>query len=84
MSKTKHNPPQKREPKFIKFSKIQQDYLSEVRNRHFKEFNAALESVYRELGITEKLQESPDGTYQLRLDDLSGLDVNPAPPKEGS
>ena len=80
MSKTKHSPPRKPELNFIRFSKIQQAYLNEVRNRQVKEFNAVIESVYKELGITEKLKQAPPGTYRLRMQDLSGLDVLPVKP----
>jgi len=42
------------------------------------ERDRGLESVYKELGILEKVLEAPSGTYQLR-GDLSGLDILPAP-----
>lgn len=75
MKKTKHNPPQKPKPNFIKFSKVQQAYLNEVRMRTVNEFNAAVDVVCVELGIFEKLKQAPPGMYKLRLSDLSGLDV---------
>lgn len=68
------------EPRFIKFSSVQQNYLTEVRTRQVKEWGDALESVYRDLGIMEKIAEAPQGTYQLRQNDLSGLDFRPSPP----
>lgn len=77
MAKTKHNPPRKKEkpePNFIEFSKVQRSYLMEVSRRHQRDWNEALESVYEELGIVEKILQSPPGTYVLRQD-LSGLDV---------
>ena len=73
--KTKHNLPQKPKPESIEFSKIQQAYLLEVRNRQLKEFNEAIGSVYEELNLTEKILKAPPGTYKLRMQDLSGLDV---------
>lgn len=80
MSKTKHNPPQKPKPNFIKFSKVQTGFLLEIRNRQLKEFNEAVGSIYEELGITEKILKAPPGTYRLRMQDLSGLDVLPVKP----
>lgn len=85
MKKTKHNPPKRsrkkdRTPRFIKFSDVQRGYLTEVRVRQFKEFNAALDSVYEEMGIMEKIREAPPGAYRLRQNDLSGLDYAPLPP----
>lgn len=77
MGKDKHNPPQKPKADFIKFSKVQQAYLNEIRNRQMKEFNEAVGSVYEELGITEKILKAPPGTYKLRIQDCSGLDVLP-------
>lgn len=74
--KTKHNTPRKAKPSFIKFSKVQTSYLNEVRFRQQKEWNEALESVYRELGIVEKILQSLPGTYKLRQD-YGGLDVAP-------
>jgi len=83
MGKTKHNPPGKKKADFIKFGKVQQNYLIEVQTRTLKEFNDALNIVYEELGIVEKLKQAPPGTYKLRLRDLSGLDVLPSPQKPG-
>lgn len=77
MSKTKHNLPKNPKPDFIKFSKIQQSYLIEVRSRQLKELNEAIQSVYDELGITERILNAPPGKYKLRLQDLSGLDIIP-------
>lgn len=77
MSKTKHTPPKKPKPDFIKFSKVQTGFLAEIRNRQLKEFNEAVGSVYEELGIMEKILKAPSGTYKLRMQDLSGLDVLP-------
>jgi len=74
MKRTKHNPPRKPKSNFIKFSKIQMSYLSEVRFRQRREWNEALESVYQELNIIEKILQSTIGTYILRQD-LSGLDI---------
>jgi len=82
MSKTKHNPPQKPKPNFIEFSKVQTGFLLEIRNRQMKEFNEAVGSVYEELGITEKILKAPPGTYKLRMQDLSGLDILPQIPKK--
>ena len=73
--KTKHNPPQKPKPNFIEFSKLQQAYLNEIRNRQMKEFNDAVGLVYEELEITEKILKAPPGTYTLRIRDCSGVDV---------
>jgi len=77
MKKTKHNPPQKPKPNKIMFSKVQQSFLIEVRNRQMIEWNDALESVYQDLGILEKIRQAPPGTYLLKQNDLSGLDVVP-------
>ncbi len=76
MAKTKHNPP-KPKTTFIKFSEVQQSYLNEVRTRQVKEFNEAVDTVCKELGIIEKLKKAPLGMYKLRMQDLSGLDVLP-------
>jgi len=78
MKKTKHNPPQK--PSFIKFSPLQRNYLNEVRFRQEREWNEALESVYQELNIMEKILQSTPGMYILK-EDLSGLDI--VVPKKG-
>lgn len=85
MKKTKHNTPGKKksEPGFIKFSKLQQAYLNEVRNRQVDEFNKVIESVYEDLGIMEKILKAPPGTYKLRMQDLSGLEVHPIKPGSG-
>lgn len=80
MSQTKHNPPQKSEPSFIKFSNVQVGFLKEIRNRQLREFNEAIDSVYEELGIIEKLLKAPPGKYKLRQD-LTGLDVLPIKPE---
>ena len=77
--KTRHNSPQKLEPNFIKFSKVQMNYLDEVRSRQFREFSEAVGSVYEELGIAEKMLQAPPGKYKLRMD-FSGLDVLPVKP----
>lgn len=80
--KTNHNPPKKPKPNFIKFSKVQQAYLLEVRSRQLREFNKAIESVYDELDIREKILKAPPGTYRLRMQDLSGLDIIPGEKKK--
>jgi len=82
MSKTKHNPLKKPKPNFIEFSNVQTGFLLEIRNRQMKEFNEAVGSVYEELGITEKILKAPPGTYKLRMQDLSGLDILPQIPKK--
>ena len=77
MGKTTHNPPKKKEPDFIKFSKIQQSYLIEMRARTLREFNEAVSTVFEELGIVDKIKKAPPGTYKLRMEDLSGVDILP-------
>jgi len=81
MGKTKHNPPGKSEPTFIKFSKVQRAYIEEVLKRQRDEFNEIIDMIYDELGITEKILKAPPGTYNLRKD-CSGLDVIPIKPNE--
>jgi len=84
MKKTKHRVLKIRtqtKPEFIRFTPLQHTYLNEVRTRQVKEWNAALESVYMDMGMVEKILEAPPGTYRLRKDDLSGLDFVP-PPRE--
>lgn len=76
MKKTRHNPPRKPEPNFIKFSKVQRAYLAEIINRQRNEFNEAVGTVYEDLGIAEKIAQAPPGTFVLRQD-FSGLDVLP-------
>lgn len=78
MTKTKHNPPQKPKSNFIEFSRVQTNYLNEVRNRQIKEFGEALGTIYDELGIREKVLKAPPGTYKLKQG-FSGLDVLPVP-----
>ena len=80
MEKTKHNPPRKPKPNFIKFSELQKNYLNEILTRQRGEFNEAVDLVYVELGIKEKILNAPLGTYQLRLD-CSGLDIIKVPKK---
>lgn len=83
MSKTKSKVPGtkiKSESNFIRFSKVQTGFLLEIRNRQLKEFNEAIQSVYDELDITEKILKAPPGKYRLRMQDLSGLDVLPIKP----
>lgn len=80
MSKTKHNPSKKKESNFIRFSKVQQGYLNEIRVRQVKEFNEALQIVYEELGIVEEMERAKNKIYKLKLDDLSGIDIFPADP----
>lgn len=81
MAKTKHNPPQKSKSNFIEFSRVQTNYLNEVRNRQIKEFGEALKTVYDELGIREKILKAPPGAYKL-TQGFSGLDVLPVPHKK--
>ena len=69
-----------KELNFIRFSELQKKYLNEVRVRTVNEFNAAVDTVCKDLGIIEKLKQAPPGMYQLRLSDLSGLDILPPPP----
>lgn len=78
MKKTKHNPPRKKNPElnFIEFTKLQTNYLREVRDRQIKEFNDALTVVYEELGIIEDVIQAPPGMYNLKQD-LSGVDILP-------
>ena len=73
---TKHNPPQRPKPTFIKFSKVQQALLNEVRSRQFKEFQGVIKTIYEDLGIAEKVLNDSRGTYVLRKD-CSGVDVLP-------
>ena len=77
-NKTKHNPPSKKKskPNFIKFSKVQQGFIGEVVNRQRRELGETLQSVYEELGIMEKVAQSPPGTYRLK-EDCSGVDILP-------
>ncbi|GAH67720.1 unnamed protein product, partial [marine sediment metagenome] len=35
------------------------------------------QEVYEELNLTEKILKAPPGTYKLRIQDLSGLDILP-------
>ena len=74
MAQTKHNPPKKPKPSFIKFSKLQQAYLKEVRTRQFKEFQNIIKKIYEDLGIAEKVLNDSLRTYILRKD-CSGVDV---------
>jgi len=74
MSKTKHNPPKKKEQNFIPFRKPQIGYLKEMQARQLRELNDALDEIYEDLGIKEKIFNAPPGKYRLRKD-LSGLDV---------
>jgi len=71
-----------KDPKFIRFSKVQVRYLNEVRTRTVNEFNAAVDAVCEELGIVEKIKQAPPGMYNLRMSDLSGLDISSVPPKD--
>ena len=79
MRKTRHNPPKKPDPSFIKFSKVQQKYLNEVLARQRREFNEAVQAVYEELGIMEKILQASPGKYIMRKD-RSGLDILPVKP----
>ena len=74
--KIKHNPPKKPKPSFIKFSKVQQALLNEVRQRQFREFQNVIKTIYEDLGIAEKVLNDSLGTYVLRKDN-SGVDVLP-------
>jgi len=79
MSKTKHNPPRNKKnvnPNFVQFSKVQQGYLAEISRRNQRDWDNALELVYSELGLVERILKSPPGTYTMKQD-LSGLDVLP-------
>jgi len=62
---------------FIKFSKVQTRLLLEIRNMQLKEFNEVLGLIYEELGITGRILKAPPGTYKLRMQDCSGVDVLP-------
>jgi len=77
--RTKHNPPREKKTSFIKFSKVQVNYLNEVQFRQAREWNEAMDSVYEELGMREKILQAPRGTYILRPD-CSGLDIVAPPP----
>ena len=76
MGKTTHNPPKKPKPSFIKFSKVQQALLNEVRQRQFREFQNVIKTIYEDLGIAEKVLNDSLGTYVLRKDN-SGVDILP-------
>jgi len=78
MKKTKHNPPKKKsiDPNFIQFSKVQRGFLAEISRRNQRDWDNALELVYDELGLVEKILKAPPGTYTMSQD-LSGLDVLP-------
>ena len=69
-----------KKPNFIRFSKLQKNYLNEILSRQQEKFNEAVGLVYEELGITEKISKAPPGTYNLRQD-CSGLDVLAVPVK---
>lgn len=75
MGKTKHNPPRKAKPGFIEFSKLQRIYLNEVLARQRTEFNQAVNTVYEELNLVDKILKAPPGTYIMKQD-LSGLEVH--------
>jgi len=68
-----------KDAKFIRFSPVQQGFIIEVRNRVQKDLNGALRKVYEELGILEKIDNSPPEMYQPRMHDCSGIDVLPPP-----
>lgn len=76
MKKAKHNPPGKPKTTFIQFSKVQQGFIGEIIRRQMGELGEALKQVYEELGIAERVSNSPPGTYMLRQDG-SGVDVIP-------
>lgn len=80
MNKTKQDSPQKVKPTFIKFTSVQTGYLSEIVARHRKEWLDAVNEVYADVGVLQKILDSPLGKYQLRQD-YSGLDVLPEPEK---
>ena len=82
MSKTKHSPPRRPKPSFIKFSKVQRALIDATLNRQQKEFNEIIGTVYEDLGIAEKILRAPPGTFVLRKD-FSGLDVLPIIPGPG-
>ena len=84
MEKTKHKKTDTKieGPNFIRFSKVQQAYLNEIRNRQMREFNEAVELIYEELGIVEKILKAPPGTYKLKIKDCSGVDIFPIDSKE--
>lgn len=82
MGKTKHNPPRRSKPGFIEFSNLQRSYLNEVLTRQRAEFNAAVNTVYDELGVTDKIIKAPPGTYILKQD-CSGLEVHVVKPESG-
>lgn len=69
-----------KDAKFIRFSPLQRKCLTEVRNRVEGELNATLNMVYEELGIREKIEKAPPGTYKVRMHDCSGVDVISLPP----
>jgi len=82
MTKDKPNPPQKPKSDFIKFSKLQQTYLIEVRSRQVEEFNKAVNIVFEELGIVDEIRKTPSKIYKLKMDDLSGVDILPREPEK--
>jgi len=69
------------DPNFIKFSKVQRDYLREVFRRTQNEFNSALESVYTEVGIMEAVIKNPQG-YILSQDFSGIMKAKPPEPKK--
>ena len=69
-----------KEPNFIRFSKVQKNYLNEILSRQREKFNEAVDLVYEELGIKEKISKAPPRTYNLRRD-CSGLAVLAVPVK---
>lgn len=71
-----------KDPKFIRFSELQRKYITDVRNRVQGELNAALDVVYKDLDILEKMRKAPPGMYQVRMHDCSGVDIFPPPPAQ--
>ncbi|UCD07225.1 MAG: hypothetical protein JSW41_05370 [Candidatus Aenigmatarchaeota archaeon] len=71
---------EEKDSKFIPFGKIQKSYLREVFIRTNQEFNHAVDAVYEEMGIQERVNKNPE-RFKINPD-FSGVEILPVPPKE--
>ncbi len=75
-----------KDPNFIRFSEVQKKLLKEVWVRTTSDRNVALEAVFKDLEINEKVKQIPAEMVSLRMGDeptdILGLDILLSPPRK--
>lgn len=74
-----------KDAKSIRFSELQKKLLKEVWMRTLNDRNIALDAVFEDLGVVEKVKQIPPELIRLKMGDgptdIIGLDILPSPRK---